>query len=273
MTETLQELGTPAMLEAMEANFAEEMMCFGRELSGGEVREGPELWWFYTSRPFLNGVTRTHLASNNKAYVDKKITEALDYFTVRNITTHWAISPATYPTDLAIHLQNHGFTKVGEDINMAIDLHTMNESIAVPTELVIKEVANTAMLKIHSAISMSGFAATPESARNYYDNYLATGFGKGTPWHHYVAWLRDTPVAIASLLLHTGLAGIYGVATIPEARKQGIGAALTLHAMHEARGLGYRIAMLAPSQMGLNMYHKIGFQEVGLTYYYLSSSL
>ncbi len=271
MSELVQELGTPAMLEAMEANFAEEMMCFGRGLSGGEVQEGPELWWFYTGRPYLNGVTRTHFASNNKVYIDKKITEALDFFTTRNTTTHWAISPVTYPTDLAIHLQNRGFTKVGEDINMAIDLHIMNENIEVPIELRIKEVANSEMLKIHNVVSMRGFDATPESTRNYYDNYLATGFGKGTPWHHYIAWLRDTPVAIASLLLHAGLAGIYGVATIPEARKQGIGAALTLHAMHEARALEYRIAMLAPSQMGLNMYRKLGFQEVGLTYYYLWS--
>jgi len=271
MSEILQELGTPAMLEAMEANFAEEMMCFGRALPGGEVQAGPELWWFYTGRPYLNGVTRTHLAHNDTAYVDEKITAALDFFTARNTATHWAISPATHPTDLATHLQNRGFTKVGEDTNMAIDLHTMNENRSSPPELVIMEVADPEMLKIYSAILVRGFNTTSESAWNYYDNYLATGFGKGTSWHHYIAWLHDTPVAIASLLLHTGIAGIYGVATIPEARKQGTGAALTLHAMHEAQALGYRIAILAPSQMGLNMYRKLGFQEVGMTYYYLWS--
>ncbi len=271
MSEMLQELGTPAMLEAMEANFAEEMMCFGRALPGGEVQEGPELWWFYTDRPYLNGVTRTHLVSNDKAYVDKKITEALEYFTARNTTTHWAISPATQPFDLATHLQTRGFTKVGEDINMAIDLRSMTENIVMPPELVLKEVGDAEMLKIHSAISVRGFDATAESARSYYDNYLASGFGNRMPWHHYIAWLHDTPVGISSLLLHAGLAGIYGVATIPEARKQGIGAALTLHAMQEARTLGYNIAILAPSHMGLNIYRRLGFREVGMTYYYLWS--
>ncbi|GAC1393957.1 MAG: hypothetical protein NVS4B11_15350 [Ktedonobacteraceae bacterium] len=271
MSEILQELGTSAMQEAMEANFAEEMMCFGRVLPGGEVHESPELCWFYTGRPHLNGVTRTHLAHDDKAYSDKKITETLEYFTVRNTPTHWAVSTATYPPDLVTRLQAHGFTKVGEDSNMAIELHSINENIPSPLELAMKEVEDLETLKAYSAISTRGFHTSQDTAQSYYDCYVGNGFGTGKPWHHYLAWLNGTPVAVASLLLHAGIAGIYGVATLPEARKQGIGAALTLHCMREARALGYRIAVLAPSQMGLNMYRKIGFREVGMAYYYLWS--
>ncbi len=270
MSQIVQELGTPAMLAAMETNFAEEMMSFGRVLPGGIVREGPELWWFYTGRPHLNGVTMTRLASNDRAYVDERITEALDFFSRRNTTTHWSISSATCPADLATHLQARGFVKVGEDINMAIDLHTMNEEMPFRPELVIQEIADLETLKIQRDISMRGFDSTLEVAQTYYDNYVATGFGKGKPWHHYIAWLSDTPVGIASLLLQAGIAGIYGIATLPEARKQNIGTALTYHTMQEARALGYHVAILAPSQMGLRMYHTIGFQEVGMTYYYLA---
>ena len=257
------------MLEAMEVNFAEEMMSFGRVLSGGIVREGPELWWFYTGLPHLNGVTMTHLASNDKTYADEKITEALDFFSKRNTTTHWSISPATRPTDLTTHLQARGFAKVGEDINMAIALHTMNEETPSRPELVIKEIVDLETLKIHHDISMRGFDSTPEVAQTYYDNYVATGFGKEKPWHHYIAWHHETPVGIASLLLHAGIAGVYGIATLPEARKQNIGTALTYHTLQEARALGYRVAILVPSQAGLHMYRKIGFQEVGMTHYYL----
>ncbi len=271
MSEKVQELGTPAMFEAMEANFAEEMMCFGRGLPGGIVREGPELWWFYTDRPQLNGVTMTRLAHNDKASIDKKITEALDFFDARHTKTHWAITPATRPTDLATHLQARGFTNVGEDMNMAIDLQTMSEVKPSCPGLVIQEIADLETLKIHQNISMRGFDSTPEGAQAYYDNYAIIGFGPGKPWHHYIAWLSDTPVGIASLLLYAGVAGIYGVATLPEARKQGVGAALTRHTMWAARASGYRIAILAPSHMGLHMYHTIGFQEVGMTHYYLGS--
>ncbi len=45
MSEILQSkaLGTPAILEAIEANLAEEMMTFGRDIPEGEVHEDGEL--------------------------------------------------------------------------------------------------------------------------------------------------------------------------------------------------------------------------------------
>ena len=69
------------------------------------------------------------------------------------------------------------------------------------------------------------------------------------------------PVTIASLLFHAGVAGIYGIATVPQSRRQGVAAAITLHALHEARRRGYRIAVLSPTEMSDALYRRIGFQE------------
>ncbi len=268
MVMIIQELGTPAMMRAMEANFTEEMMCFGRVLPGAEVHEDAELGWFYTGRPHLNDVTYTHLAQDNSEYVDKKISEVLAYFSARNASVAWVISPITYPPQLATSLEARGFTRIGGDSNMAIDLHQMNENIPAPSNLVIKEIEDVETLKLHSPIARIGFDTSQETSQSYYECYVGNGFGDGKPWHHYIAWLDNKAVAVATLLLHAGVAGIYGVATLPEARRQGIGAALTLHTMRVARSLGYRIAILAPSEMGMNVYRSIGFQEVGIAHYY-----
>ena len=268
MDTIIQELGTPSMMRAMEANFTEEMMCFGRVLPGGEVHEAPELGWFYTGRPHLNDVTYTHLAQNTYEYVKAKINEVLAYFTPRNVSVAWVISPISQPTELATMLETRGFTRVGGDSNMAVDLQQSNENISAPANLVIREIEDAETLKIHNTISKIGFESSAETAQSYYECYVGNGFGRGKPWHHYLAWLGNTPVGIASLLLHAGVAGIYGVATLPEARGQGVGAALTLHTMREARSLGYRIAILAPSEMGMNMYRSLGFQEMGNAHYY-----
>ncbi|MFX0182026.1 MAG: GNAT family N-acetyltransferase [Candidatus Hodarchaeota archaeon] len=78
---------------------------------------------------------------------------------------------------------------------------------------------------------------------------------------NYIAIFQEQPVAIASVFYYGGIAGIFNIATLPGYRRQGIGTAITLAPLMAAKKKDYEIAWLESSEMGVNLYKRIGFQE------------
>lgn len=258
----IKELGSEAMIEALEANLAEEMACFGRGLPGGEIYEDDELTWFFTGQRSLNGVLHTRLATDEPAYVQRKITETQNHFRERGVGMGWSVGKTTFPANLDSYLEVQGFTYEGvETVGMAVDIAAVKAEPRWPEGLAIAEIQNQETLKLLRLLEMKGFGATVEAAQNYYDVYVAVGFGPGRVWRHYLGWLNGEAVSMASLLFHAGVAGIYGIATRPEARQKGVGTAMTLHAINEARAQGYCIAILTPTEMSEHIYREMGFRE------------
>ena len=78
---------------------------------------------------------------------------------------------------------------------------------------------------------------------------------------HYLGYLHGKAVATASVFFYEGVAGLYCVATLPEARGKGIGSFVSAAPLIEAREEGYRIAILQSSRMGYPVYVRLGFKE------------
>ncbi|HEY6542670.1 MAG TPA: GNAT family N-acetyltransferase [Ktedonobacteraceae bacterium] len=264
----LQQLAAPALIEAIEKNFTEEMAWFGRALPRAELHKTPELLTFYTGAGGPNGVLYARFASENERYVLNKIYEVMDYFGTHGVSFGWSVGPSTRPSQLAAILESRGFVYSASTMGMAVDLLAMREDVPHNMDLVIIEIQDLEHLRILRDMEMRGFGATEEMAQHYHDVYAGAGFGNGLPWHHFIGWLRGEPVAIASLLYHAGVAGIYGVTTIPEARRQGVGAAMTLHVLRFARSTGYRIAILSPTSMSEAIYRLIGFNDYCKIHHY-----
>jgi len=268
MSVILKNLETPVIEEAIEANLTEELVYFGRGLPQGELHKTPELLWIYTGSRGPNDVLYAHFTSDDATYIDAKIDETQEFYHTRNAEFGWTTGPSTRPTHLANMLEKRGFVYKWSTTGMAVDLQALNENIYVNPDLTITEIEDLETLKILRSIEILGFGASETAAQNYYDTYAHAGFGNGMPWHHYIGWLHDKPVAITSLLFHAGVAGLFGVATIPEARRQGVGATVTLHALHEARKHGYRVAVLSPTEMSIAIYRRLGFQEYCKLHHY-----
>jgi len=253
-----KDFSASALVRAIEANDYQFWVFFSRSPQV-ELYDDPEMMWLVSGipHPGFNGVFRTQLVSGD---IEARISETLTHFKARQLPMTWWISPSTRPANLGKHLEAHGLTHTVE-LGMAVDLLALNEDLPKPSSLKIEHVRDAETLKKFSHAANIGFGM-PESVGNaVFDIEVSLGFGRHLPRHHYVGLLKGEPVATSTLFLGTGAAGIYSVATVPEARGQGIGSAMTSAALLEARAMDYRVGVLQASQMGLNMYLRLGFKE------------
>jgi GNAT superfamily N-acetyltransferase len=103
---------------------------------------------------------------------------------------------------------------------------------------------------------------TPEAAEPDLLEVFAA-VGSGPQMRTYLALLDDQPVVTSQVFLAAGVAGIYQVTCLPEARGRGIGTAVTLASLLDARRRGYAIAILQASDLGYPVYRRLGFREYG----------
>ncbi|MBD2034120.1 GNAT family N-acetyltransferase [Leptolyngbya sp. FACHB-321] len=259
MREILKNFSESALIEAIEANFVETFSQLGRT-SQGQVYESVELLWYTTKVPFpfYNIVIRTHLSADE---VDRKIFEIMAHFKVRQLPMFWFICLSASPASLRRLLESYGLIHVEDVPGMAIDLLTLNSETFSSSNLIIERVNDLEAFEQWIDVFVTGYDI-PDIARDpICDVHTQLGFDPNGSWHYYLATLDGKPVATSWLALGGRVAGIYGVATLPKARRQGIGAAVTLTPLLNAREMGYRFGILHSSHMGLNVYRRLGFKE------------
>jgi GNAT superfamily N-acetyltransferase len=180
----------------------------------------------------------------------------------RKVNLHCQVNALTQPANMGKYLTAHGFTYSGEGPCMAIDLQKLEERHTAPDGFRIMEIRDYTGLKKWCHIKVKGFGQSADMEPALLE-WMATDLGLKQPMKLYLGLLNGWPVSTSAYFLGAGVAGIYSVATLPEARGRGIGYAMTLHPLLEARRLGYRAGVLQASAMGLPVYRKMGFKEYG----------
>jgi ribosomal protein S18 acetylase RimI-like enzyme len=87
----------------------------------------------------------------------------------------------------------------------------------------------------------------------------------------FVAYMGAEPVACAMTLVSYRVAGVFYVATVERARRRGLGDALTRMAARAGFEMGADAAWLGASEMGVGLYRRIGFEDLGSTLVELES--
>ena len=259
MSGVLQDLSTPTLAAAVEENGCDFFRLF-RHWPRAEVHDGPDVVWTLTSIPFsvFNSVAGARLEPHA---VDAAIEATIARCRSRGVPMLWTTGPSTRPANLGTYLQAHGFVTGGDRPGMAADLLALDEGLPAPPGLVIERVRDLATLRHWCRVFNAGFGMPDYAEAAWFDLFANTSRDPQSPLRHYIGRLGGTPVATASLLLRAGVSGIYSVTALPEARRQGIGAEMTLTALRDARALGYRVGVLSATEAGSGIYGRMGFRE------------
>lgn len=266
MDASLREPPAATVVEAIRANWAEFYTHLGRA-PGSELSVGPHLSWLLTGVPdaFLNVVFRTDLPPDHSGEI---VDEALDLFRSRRVARlSWWVKTAG--TDVGRHLAGRGLRFDPGGTAMAADLRSDDDG-RMPAGLEIVLVQDQAVLRDWIDVMRIGFGLPDSSVQRLFELFAAVALAP--PMHTYLATLEGRPVATSQLFVGAGVAGIYNVTCLPDARGRGIGGAVTRAPLREARRQGCGLGILQASDLGYPVYRRLGFRDYGrLNVYQLHS--
>ena len=245
------------LIELSDLNYAEAMRELTRR-GGGIVHDEDDLMLYAGPHPLpvlANGVMRTAPRLSASAVMAR----ANDFF-ARQHRGYSVLVAAHADQDLRSAAAAAGLVQMGDSPGMVID-HRLPD--ADPP-------AGVTLSRVETAQDRSGFAAVMGAAYATYGmppDAAPCLFARREVLlaPHIVALLARVdgrPVAGAMVIVTHGVAGIYWVGTVPDARGRGLAELCTRAAGNAGFDLGARVAALQASPMGDPVYRRMGYVEV-----------
>jgi ribosomal protein S18 acetylase RimI-like enzyme len=242
----------------IEDAFAAHWSVFGR-WPKGELHDERGLLWFETPIAHLpyNGVIRTRIEGDT----DTAIGELLQRFRLRGVEFFWLVHPSARPADLGDRLAASGVNPVETAIGMSLELDGW-EPTPTPPAVAYREVLDEDELLAYHRLTVSYWELGQADAAAVEELQRALEPGR-TPGHRYLAFVDGVPVGkgYVSLAGPPGVASLYGMSVLPEARGRGIAGGLTAVLLGRARDAGCSRAVLHSSELAVGVYRRAGFVE------------
>ena len=152
-----------------------------------------------------------------------------------------------------LRLDAHGFTAEGDQGWMVRHPSSAAAVPAVPTELQIERVTDAEALHDFELASASGFGTAPQPRATWH----APAILDDPRFTILRGRIEGRTVATSMSYRDAGVLGVYGVSTLPEARRRGYAAAMTWAAVRADPSIP---AVLQPSEMAESLYTRLGFE-------------
>jgi len=249
------------IIHQVELNLWETWANFGR---GPEctLHDEDDVLWFETPIPIIpyNTVLRFQVEQD----VEQRIDALVQGYAKRNVAPLWIVHPSSVPTDLPKCLQKRGYQEIEIAPCMARSLENdLSETPPIPDGVEIREA-----IEEKDVMELYGLAAWRWGVPDEYRPQLKKIFEefkvgeRTTNTRFWLAWKDGVPISKVALYNGSGSAGIYAVATKPEARGLGVASILVNVALQAAREMGHKLAVLDSSPLAEKLYQRLGFTTI-----------
>jgi len=175
----------------------------------------------------------------------------------REAPATWVFGRVPCPPEFLARLPVYGFTPLLTRATLALDLATLNDPDLHVPGLTIRRITKPDDLSRWLPIASAAFMEGRDMGRDVFREHLLPS----PALRFYLAELAGQAVGTAALFLHNGVAGLHLVGVLERFRRRGIATQVTVHALREARTLGYSMAVLKASSLGENIYRRLGFMD------------
>jgi GNAT superfamily N-acetyltransferase len=230
------------------------------DLEDISYEETDEFFRYSSGVPFFlfNAVIDCQILSDT---VLNKIKDNITFFEKKQVPFVWMIGPSSQPKNLGDLLIKNGFV-IQKEPGMAYNLNHLSNDKDLVHNLKIIKVDNMETFKLWNEVVLTGFELPKRILSDFFYKAFSYMLLKDNPSASaFLAYYDENPVASSLVCYEAGVAGIYNVTTLENVRGKGFGTAITLAPLIEAQKLGYEIAILHSSEMGFNVYKKMGFKE------------
>lgn len=226
-----------------------------------EVEMSDQHYFFTNPVDFdmFNGVIRNRYGSLEEAKFN--IARFKARFAASRLKALWWIDCDSLPAELEGALLESGLQRIDDASPMIADVGSLEPGAERTHRLEVRQVRSEKDLDDFVRVFGGSYGITDSAVLSIYLSFWKWLF-KNHPRkvNFYLGVLGADIVACAQLILGGKVGGIWGVGTLPAARKQGFGTVLVARALQDAKQRDYRWSMLTTSEMGRKIYEKAGFR-------------
>lgn len=208
--------------------------------------------------PLFNAVIGTRFRPADAA---ERTAVLLDRFVARGLPFAWWLLPSSRSADLEAALVQRGLTLSGTPTGMFTDLTDVVPDEPLPANLTIDPV-DAGNLDEAADVLVAGFDLPAEIREPARALLGYAGIPFGTTITHLLARLDGRPVGLGTVAVVNGVAGLYDIAVLEDARGHGVGRAVTVALMRLGRRRGGKVSVLHATPMGRPVYARLGYKPM-----------